>query len=77
MSERLKSKLCYFLSLTIMISILLGATYLGFMQKLDINIMRNMELVYSGENGNATLRVRNSSKAIDQRVDALIDKDRK
>ena len=73
MSERLKSKLCYFLSLTIMISILLGATYLGFMQKLDINIMRNMELVYSGENGNATLRVRNSSKAIDQRVDALID----
>ena len=56
-----------------MISILLGATYLGFMQKLDIDIMKNMELVYSGENGNAILRVRNSSKAIDQRVDALID----
>lgn len=72
MSERLKSKLCYFLSLTIMISILLGVTYLGFMQKLDIDIMKNMELVYSGENGNATLRVRNSSKVIDQRVDALI-----
>ena len=73
MSERLKNKMKYFISILLMIVLLVGIAYLGFMRKMDIDVMKNLEVEYSGENGNATLRVHNSSASIDQRTAAFME----
>lgn len=73
MSDRLKKKLSYFLSLTCMIVVLMGIAYVGFLRTIEIDIMENVSLEYTGENGAATLRVRNSNNTIDQRAAALME----
>ncbi len=73
MSERLKNKIKYFISISLMIVLLVGIAYLGFMRKMDIDVMKNLEVEYSGENGNATLKVHNSSASIDQRTAAFME----
>ena len=73
MSDRLKKKCSYFISLSVMIAILIGIAYVGFMRKMDIDVMKNVKLEYTGENGNASLKVRNSGSSIDQRTEAFME----
>lgn len=41
---------------------------MGFLREVDVDVMKSAEFVYSGENGNASLKVRNSAKDINQRT---------
>ncbi|MBB5183468.1 hypothetical protein [Catenisphaera adipataccumulans] len=74
MSEKLKNKLIYFISLAIMIVVLYGIAYMSFMRKVDVNVMENAKFEYSGENGNATLTVTmDDSSEINQRTAAFLE----
>lgn len=68
MSDKVKNKLIYFACLLGMISVLVGIAYGAFMREVDVDVMKNADFVYTGENGNATLKVKNSGTNINQRT---------
>ncbi len=73
MSETIKNKLFYFGWIGMMILILVGIAYLSFLRSIDVDVMKDAEYVYTGENGNASLEVYNDSNDINQRTAEFLE----
>lgn len=73
MNKTHKPKATYFISLTLMITILIGIAYGAFLRKIEVDCMSGAQYEYSGESGKATLSIYNSSQNINQRTETFME----
>ena len=67
-SEKTKNKLIYFLALGSMCLALVLIMYNFFYKTVEVDVMKNIELVYTGENGSASVTVENNTEDLNQRI---------
>lgn len=73
MNSAMRNKLVFFISFLAMIGILVSVAYMAFLRKVNVDVMNGIEIVYTGENGNATVEVVNSGININQRHQEFFD----
>lgn len=73
MHDKFKSKIFYFVSLTSMCFLLILIAYIFFLREVDVDVMANVQFIYSGENGGASLKVINQTTDINQRTQEFMD----
>lgn len=71
--EKIKNKLIYFLALGLMCLSLVFIMYNFFYKTVEIDIMKNIKLIYTGENGNASVTVENKTEDLNQRIQEFIE----
>lgn len=72
-SEKTKNKLIYFLALGSMCLALVLIMYNFFYKTIEVDVMKNIELVYTGENGNAGVTVENNTEDLNQRIQEFME----
>ena len=72
-SDKAKNKLIYFIALGSMCLILIFVMYNFFYRTIDVDVMKNIELLYSGENGSASVTVQNNTDDLNQRIQEFMD----
>lgn len=72
-SEKTKNKLIYFLALGSMCLALVLIMYNFFYRTIEIDIMKNIELVYTGENQSASVTVENNTEDLNQRIQEFME----
>ncbi|MBP3853437.1 MAG: hypothetical protein J6D18_02595 [Erysipelotrichaceae bacterium] len=73
MNQTIRNKLIFFASFLAMITLLVSVAYLGFLRKVQVDVMSGMVVEYSGENGNASVEITNSGNNINQRAQAFYE----
>ena len=73
MSQALRNKIIFFLSFGAMVAVLFSIAYMSFLRKIEVDVMDGMKLVYSGENGSASVEADKSGNNINQREQAFLD----
>lgn len=71
-SEKIKNKLIYFISLGCMCAILVLIMYNFFYRTIEVDVMKNVKLVYTQENGTASVTVENASIDINKRTEEFL-----
>lgn len=71
--DKLKSKAVYLLSLLGMCIILVGTSYFFFLKTYEIDVTANLDIVYTGENGLASVQVRGRNENLNQRTEAFMN----
>lgn len=71
--EKLMSKLIYFGSIIAMCAILILLTYNFFLRTIRIDVMKDIDLIYVGENGNATVSAVNTAEDLNKRTRLFLD----
>lgn len=72
-SEKVKSKLIYFGAIIAMCTILVLLTYNYFLRTIKIDVMKDISLTYSGENGNATVTAINQADDLNKRTQEFLN----
>lgn len=72
-SEKTKNKLIYFLALGSMCLALVLIMYNFFYKTVEVDVMKNIELVYTGENGSASVTVENNTEDLNQRIQEFME----
>lgn len=72
-SEKIKNKLIYFVALGSMCAILVLIMYNFFYRTIEVDVMKNVKLVYTQENGTASVSVENSSGDINKRTEEFLN----
>ena len=73
MNQALRNKIIFFLSFATMISVLVSIAYMAFLRKVPVDVMDGIEIVYSGENGNASVEITKEQGNFNQRAQAFLD----
>jgi hypothetical protein len=68
----IKTKVIYFVSLLAMCALLVSTAYFFFLRTVDINVMEDIELIYTGENGLASVQVVAHTEKFDQRQEEFM-----
>lgn len=71
--EAIKNKMIYFAALASMCLALIFVMYNFFYRTIEIDMMKNVKLEYSGENGIASVVAKNASEDINQRTQDFLD----
>lgn len=71
--EKIKNKIIYFLALASMCTALVLVMYNFFYRTVQVDIMKDIRLIYNGESGSATVTAINASDDINQRVQEFLD----
>lgn len=66
--KKIKDKLIYLSSLFAMCALLVLVAYFGFLKTTNIDVTDNIEIVYMGENGNASAAVETNYTNLNQRM---------
>lgn len=71
--DAIKNKLITSLGMLIIISILYFTSYVWFFKTTTVDIMNSIDIVYEGESGSATIKVKNNSMDLNQRKQNFIN----
>ncbi len=72
-SEKVTSKFIYFGAIISMCAILIFLTYNYFLRSIKVDVMKDIELTFIGENGNASVSAINGSDDINKRTQTFLD----
>ena len=71
--EKLKTKFVYFIALGLMCTILVAVTYNFFLKTIQVNVMKNIVLTYSGESGNASVSAAIDASDLNKRTQSFLE----
>ena len=66
--EKIKTKLTYFFSLSVICILLVLITYIFFLRTIEVDVMQGLDIQYTGENGMALAVCKNNTLDINQRT---------
>ena len=71
--EKIRSKCFYFFSISLMCIGIVSIAYAFFLRTIEIDVTKDVEYIYTGENGSAKVVLQNKSMDLNQRVQEFLD----
>ena len=73
MEAKIKDKVIYFVSISLMCVLLISMAYFFFLRTIEVDVTSDLDIEYTGENRNASVEVQINGEDLNQRIQEFLD----